>query len=383
MPKKKVFIFGSTGSIGLNALAVLRVNTKQFAIDGLCVNCDIDALCLQIKEFKPRYVCVVNEERARAIECKIPKNVKFFKGQAGLLDFARINCDISVMAITGISCLRPLWENIPFAKRIALANKESVVTAGRFIFAHAAKYKTEIIPVDSEINSLFQLFACTPDFSRIWVTASGGALFNYKKADLAKVTAQDVLRHPTWKMGKRITVDSATLVNKAFEVVETHEFFKVPYNDIKVVIHRESNIHAMIECADRSVFSCMYPPDMCMPIAFSLYYPHRLVTRGVNMFDSKFSLSFEPMDEKQFPGFSLILAAANKGYSHLAAMNAADEVAVDNFLRGKIKFTAITDILEFVLGRCRATKIMKIDDVFCWDKWGRETAGSYIERGKK
>jgi 1-deoxy-D-xylulose-5-phosphate reductoisomerase len=382
MHKKKVLIFGSTGSIGLNTLAVIRADRHNFEVMGICANNDVDTLLCQIKEFKPCYVCVANEESARKMVDKIPKNVIFLKGENGLLEFAQIKCDISVMAITGISCLKPLWENIPHAGRIALANKESIVTAGKFLFKRAAKYHTEIIPVDSEINSLFQLFNSEKAFNRVYITASGGALFDCKKSDLSKVTPERVLKHPTWKMGRRITVDSATLVNKAFEVVETHEFFNVPYDKIKVVIHRESTVHAMVERNDHAIFSCMYPPDMQMPIAFSLYYPERISDKKTAMMDRKFSLTFEPINAEKFPGFSAVLSAAERGEAYLAAVNGADESAVQGFLDRKIKFIDIAVIIDKVLNICRAKKITGIDEVLSWDKWGRETAGAYI-RGKR
>jgi 1-deoxy-D-xylulose-5-phosphate reductoisomerase len=183
-------------------------------------------------------------------------------------------------------------------------------------------------------------------------------------------------------MGRRITVDSATLVNKAFEVVETHELFNVPYDKIKVVIHRESTVHAMVERNDHAIFSCMYPPDMQMPIAFSLYYPERISDKKTAMMDRKFSLTFEPINAEKFPGFSAVLSAAERGEAYLAAVNGADESAVQGFLDRKIKFIDSAVIIDKVLNICRAKKITGIDEVLSWDKWGRETAGAYI-RGKR
>ena len=378
--KKQVLIFGSTGSIGQNALMVISRAARDFEVLGLCANNDIKTIRFQINEFKPRYVCVADIESARLIEKEIPKNIKFFKGEQGLLDFARIKSDIAVMAITGISCLKPLWESLEHSKRIALANKESIVTAGRLIFARAKKFNSEIIPIDSEINSLFQLFKREQEFNRVHITASGGALLNYKQSQLSKVGAKDVLSHPTWKMGKRITVDCATLVNKAFEVVETHEFFNVPYEKIDVVIHRESTVHAMVECADSTVFSCMYPPDMRTPIAFALHYPKRVRSLNDNTLPKKFTLTFEPMNTKQFPGFCTVIDAAQKGKAALAAINGADEVAVTSFLSGEIKFTAIARVLAQVLGKCRSEKISNIGEVLFWDQWGRALAREYLAK---
>ncbi|MCK4912803.1 MAG: 1-deoxy-D-xylulose-5-phosphate reductoisomerase, partial [Candidatus Omnitrophica bacterium] len=238
--KDKVLIFGSTGSIGKNALSVIREDKNKFKVIGLCANRDIDTLYRQIKEFRPLFVCVRDIDKAKSLKEKLGKSIKFFVGQQGLEDFASIKSDIAVMAITGISALKPLLITIANSKRIALANKEAIVTAGSIVFKRAKNFNTQILPVDSEINALFQLIKPSQsfglnqtrakrgwrdDFRKVYLTASGGALAGYSKSKLAKVGVKKVLDHPTWKMGKRVTVDSATLVNKGFEVIETHYFF--------------------------------------------------------------------------------------------------------------------------------------------------------------
>ncbi|MBP7088550.1 MAG: 1-deoxy-D-xylulose-5-phosphate reductoisomerase, partial [Candidatus Omnitrophica bacterium] len=240
---KKVVIFGSTGSIGKNALEVIRKDRQRFEIIGLCANRDTKTLYSQIKEFSPSYVCVADETKAKELKDKLSKKIKFFSGQEGLKEFASLKSDISLMAISGISCLEPLLINIKHAKRIALANKESIVVGGYFVFRLAKEFNTEVLPVDSEINALYQIMeqmqtSKSDSFKKVYLTASGGSL--YHKKDFLKVGIKEVLSHPTWKMGKRITVDSATLVNKGFETIESHYFFNLPYKKIDILIHRES-----------------------------------------------------------------------------------------------------------------------------------------------
>ncbi|MDP2923039.1 MAG: 1-deoxy-D-xylulose-5-phosphate reductoisomerase [Candidatus Omnitrophota bacterium] len=377
---KKIMIFGSTGSIGRNALDVIRRETEKFKVLGLCANSDLGVLISQIKEFRPSYVCISDEKRAEILEKIIDKKITLFKGTKGLKDFSSIACDISVMAISGISCLRPLLVNMQYAKRIALANKESVVTAGNFVFSQAKKMGTEIIPVDSEINALFQLFEQGNAFERVYLTASGGSLIDYKKKDLAKVNAKAVLSHPTWRMGKRITVDSATLVNKAFEVVETHYFFELPYDNIDVVVHRQALIHALVQCPDKNIFACLYPTDMRIPIAFALYYPkRRQIFEGVN-FNKFFSLSFEPLKKGNFALFELVIEAAKRKDNSLAILNACDEIAIEYFLKAKIKFTDIHRVMQHLFEHYPSRRLKNVEDIFYWDNWGREKTINYLDK---
>ena len=376
---KKLLIFGSTGSIGKNTLDVVRKNPKVFKVVGLCAGKDINTILRQVNEFKPDYICISDEKSAHLLKDNLPKGVKLFAGKKGLLEFSSKRADMSVMAISGVSSLEPLLETIKHVKSVALANKESIVAAGELVFNQARKFKTKIIPVDSEINAFFQLFSRNNGtFKKVYVTASGGAFVDYKKSQLKRVTSKQVLNHPTWRMGKRITVDSATLVNKGFEVVETHQFFDVPYKDIEVLIHRESAIHALVECQDDTVFSCMYPPDMRIPISYALHYPAR--HKAANGFDynRKFCLNFEPVDFKKYPLLKLVIDTARKKDNGLCILNAADEVVVDAFLNDEIKFTDIQKILTKVMKKYPSKKIKKINDVIRWDTWARKKAKEYI-----
>lgn len=379
-------IFGSTGSVGRSALDVIEKDPANFKVIGLCANQDVKTLGLQVKKFKPDFVCLKDDKKVGQLKALLPKKTKLFKGETGLDEFASISSDISLMAISGIDCLRPLLINIASAKRIALANKESIVTAADLVFKKAKRFKTEIIPVDSEINALFQLMSVknssrsSENFRKIYLTASGGALASHSKKSLDKISVDQVLKHPTWKMGPRITVDSATLVNKAFEVIETHAFFGFPYEAIDIVIHKESIVHALVEFSDNSLFACIYPPDMKMPITHSLYYPGRFQTSKNSNFKSSFSYSFSPISYKKYPLLELVLTAAKRKDNSLVILNACDEVAIDYFLNKKIKFTDIHKAFRYIFKKYPPNKIKTINDVFYWDNWARAKTKSYLEK---
>ena len=394
MKMKKVLIFGSTGSIGRNALDVIKRDPERFKVLGLCANKDTKTLARQIKEFQPSYVCVRDEKSAKKLDKGMCEKIKLFKGEKGLEEFSSLKSDISVMAISGIACLLPFLINLKYTKRVALANKESLVAAGALVFDKAKKWNTEIFPIDSEINALYQLIRLkqfypgeNDEFRKVYLTASGGALAGYSKKKFAEVSVKEVLNHPTWKMGKRVTVDSATLVNKGFEVVETHYFFGLPFEKIDILIHKESSVHALVECRDSTLFACIYPPDMKMPISLALYYPQRADFNGKdgqpeNGFGGKnnFSCSFAPVNYERYPLLKLILQAAKKEDNSLAVLNACDEVAIDYFLKEKIKFMDIHKVMEYIFQRYPSKKIKNIEDVFYWDSWGRTKTKEYLER---
>jgi len=377
---KDVLIFGSSGSIGKSSLNFLSKH-EEFRIKGLCVNRDIQTLKKQIDKFRPGYVCVVDEAQAEKLRKVLSPKVKFFKGESGLKEFSAVESDISLMAISGISSLVPLLINIGYTKRVALANKEAIVIAGSLIFSKAKLKNTEIIPVDSEISALFQLFMRKDHkFEKVYLTASGGALRNCPESDLLRITAKEVLAHPNWSMGQRITVDSATLVNKAFEVIETHRFFDIDYNNIDVIIHRESIVHAMVEYRDKTVFSCLYPPNMSIPISYAFFYPSRVMSVKGLSFEKGLKLSFEPVDYARYPLLETIIKTAKKEDNGLAVLNACDEVTVDYFLRDKIKFPEIAGVLKYFSKKYPSAIIKNVEDVFYWDRWAREKTKEYLEK---
>ena len=378
---KKILIFGSTGSVGKSALSVIRKAPQEFKVVGLCANQDIKTLKKQISEFKPSYVCIKDERAAKELEKTLKGKTKLFKGESGMGEFSSLKADISLMAISGISCLEPLLINIKHVKRIALANKESIVVGGKLVFSQAHKYNTEILPVDSEINALFQLLKGKDrQLKKVYLTASGGPFRDSSFKDLKRVGPRDVLSHPTWKMGQRITVDSATLVNKGFEVIETNRFFNIGFERIGVVIHRESAIHALIEYEDNTMFACLYPPDMKLPISFSFYYPRRGPgSKGVD-FNKGFSYSFAPVDYKKYPLLKIILDAAKKDDNGLCILNACDEVAIQYFLEKKIKFIDIKKVMEHFFKRYPSRKIKSVKDIVYWDSWARAKTKEYLDK---
>lgn len=371
---KKVLFFGSTGSIGESALEVIRKDKRNFKVLGLLANRNVRSLAKQIKEFRPSYVCVVDVKQAKVLKRDLPRGIKLFSGQEGVRDFSAINSDISIMGIVGISSLKPLLMNISAAKRIALASKEALVTAGSLVKEECAKFNTEIIPIDSEINALFQLFKFVDRayLNKVYLTASGGPLLDYTNEQLRKVSKKKVLSHPTWRMGRRVTVDSTTLVNKGFEVMETHYLFDLDYSCIDIVIHRESCVHAFLETKDNTLFACIYTPNMKIPIAFSLYYPERFSPlKGLDFSFSNINLSFDNVDCKKFSLLDIIIESAKRGGSFPVIINAADEVAIDYFLKGKIRFYDIYKTVEYIFTKIKKAKVKNLDDIYFWDEWAR------------
>ncbi|MDD5194799.1 MAG: 1-deoxy-D-xylulose-5-phosphate reductoisomerase [Candidatus Omnitrophica bacterium] len=376
---KKVLVFGSTGSIGKNSLDCLRKSREDFKVIGLCAYSNTRVLMSQVKEFSPRYVCVVDEKSAKDFESACDRGVTLFKGKEGLKEFSQLSSDISVMGISGISALEPLLANIRRTKRVALANKETIVCGGSFVFSQARKYKTEILPVDSEINALYQLLGSGKRFERVYLTASGGALFDYTPKALEGVSVKDVLKHPTWDMGARITIDSATLLNKGFEAIEAHNFFNLKFDDIGIVIHRESKIHALAQFQDKTILACMYPADMRIPIAFALYYPRRCLNRIGIDFSKAFSFTFLPLPRKRFPLLEMIIDAAKKEDNSLVCLNACDEKAVDYFLKKKIKFTDIYKAMDYMYGHYLSKKLSSVGDIFYWNNWASKKTEEYLK----
>jgi len=380
---KTVNIFGSTGSIGRFTLDIIRSRKQQFRVQGLCANNNIALLKKQIKEFSPRAVCLVNETKADKIKKILPAGTKFFYGESGLKEFSLLKADLAVMAISGLACLKPLLSALAVCPRVALANKEAMVCAGPMIKRKAKKYGTILLPVDSEINALFQLLGLIrkKELDKVFITASGGALFDFSKNRLKKATVKDVLAHPTWSMGKRITVDSATLVNKGFEVVEAHHFFGLDYSQIETVIHRESLAHAFIKSKDGIYFSCMYDPDMRLPIGHALMWPQRLEqSRPKEMFSSRFkACTFRALDRSRFPLFSAVLEAGQKGGNSLTVLNACDETAIEYFLQGRISFSVLSEIILEISSHTEYSRSGSLKEILHWDSLTRRKTKELIE----
>lgn len=337
---KRVIILGSTGSIGTQALDVIREYKGEFEVEGLCCNGNVSLLQKQIDEFKPRFVAVKDENAAKTLT--LDKDVTLFVGDNAAEKIASCRCDLVLNALVGISGLLPTVNAIDAGSDIALANKETLVAGGEIVMEQVRLAGVKILPVDSEHSAIWQCLDRNADNARniesILLTASGGPFRGRKKSQLLDVTIDDALRHPTWNMGVKVTVDSATMMNKGFEVIEAMHLFGVRPDNIQVVVHRQSVVHSMVRYADGSITAQMSYPDMKLPIALALLYPER----GSHCFEkldfSNLTLDFENPDLDTFECLDIALKCAQKGGAYNIALNAANEIAVEYFVKRQIKF---------------------------------------------
>ncbi|MDR1952135.1 MAG: 1-deoxy-D-xylulose-5-phosphate reductoisomerase [Elusimicrobiota bacterium] len=385
---KKIVILGSSGSIGIQTLDIVS-KLKDITVVGLSVNSNIALLKRQIKQFNPKAVCAAALEDEKNLRKWLKENklkTQVFTGIDGLEKLVSMKeADMIVSAVVGAAGLKPVIKAIEAGKNIALANKEALVMAGKQIMSLAKKKAVNILPVDSEHSAIFQCCLCgkKSDIKRILLTASGGPFYKYKK-DLSKITPEQALAHPTWKMGKKITIDSATLMNKGLEVIEAAVLFDIDINKIEIVIHPQSVIHSLVEYVDGSVIAQMSNPDMRLPIQFALTYPQRSVS-SIKPIDlakiSKFEF-YKPRLDK-FPCLKLALSAAKKGGTFPTVMSAANEKAVEAFLNKKIKFTSIADIISKTMSAHKVINNESIENVLEADVWARGYADSLIQNGRK
>lgn len=357
----KIALLGSTGSIGTTVLNVVRRYPGKFEICALSAGGNYGLFLKQIKEFKPKCASLSDINAAGKIKGDIPKNTVFFQGADGACECIRESgADLVFNAVTGFAGLKTVLAAIENKKTVALANKESLVCGGKLITAFAKKNKVKIIPVDSEHSAIWQClnFNLNKKLQRIILTASGGPFRNYTKEQLKNVTPEIALKHPNWSMGKKITIDSATLMNKGLEVIEASFLFNMHYDKIDAVIHPQSIIHSMVEFEDNGVLAQMSYPDMEIPVQLALTYPERLKTALPRLdFEKIRSLEFERIDTDRFPCFSLAVESLKAGGNLPCALSCANEAAVELFLSGKISFTQIPEYIEKVLD-----KINKIDN---------------------
>ena len=347
---KKVAVLGSTGSIGTQTLDVVRAN-DDLEVVGLAAGSNVEMLEKQIREFHPRLVAVWKEEAARDLAVRVQDlDVKIVSQMGGLIELARMEeSDILVTAIVGMIGIRPTMEAILAGKDIALANKETLVTAGHLIMPLAKQFGVQILPVDSEHSAIFQALhgEKREQIHKLLITASGGPFRGKKTADLEKVTLEDTLKHPNWVMGQKITVDSATLVNKGLEVMEARWLFDVDLDHIQVVVQPQSIIHSMVEFEDGAVMAQLGTPDMKLPIQYALYYPERRYLPGDRLdFSTLQQITFEQPDLETFYGLKLAFEAGRTGGSLPTVLNAANEKAVALFLDRKIKYLQIPEIIQ-------------------------------------
>jgi 1-deoxy-D-xylulose-5-phosphate reductoisomerase len=370
-----VAVLGSTGSIGRSTLAVLERHRDRFRVVALAARSNEALLAAQVARFRPA-IAVLVEGRAA------PDREWLTGSEALLMAASHPDVDIVVNAVVGAAGLAATLAALESGKRLALANKESLVAGGALVLDALRRGGGELIPVDSEHSAILQ---CLPGGAplgvrRLILTASGGAFRDRSRAELETVTPRDALRHPTWDMGPKITVDSATLVNKALEVVEAHFLFDLPYDRLETVVHPQSVVHSMVEFEDGSVLSQMGFPTMELPILYALTHPNR-IPDGVRRFDpiEAGPLTFEPVDHERFPAFGLGVAAGRAGGTAPAVYNAANEVAVAAFLDCTIRFVDIPRVIEGTLNGCGPEPIGSLEDVYAADRAARERAGVIIE----
>jgi 1-deoxy-D-xylulose-5-phosphate reductoisomerase len=381
---KNIAVLGSTGSIGTSTLDVIRKFPGSFRVIALTANSDIDSLYKQIKEFKPSSVCVRDENKARRLAKKVSTATKVYCGDPGLEELVKDKrIDQVMFAVSGAAALRPLISAIKSGKDIALANKEALVMAGQIIMRLAVKHKVNILPVDSEQSAIWQALSGQDkkNIRTIYLTASGGPFRNLAKSKLNSVSINKVLQHPRWKMGKKITVDSATLMNKGLEVLEAMFLFDVGINKIKVLIHPQALIHSMVEFSDAVVMAQLSATDMRIPIQYALAYPQRLANQLPRIdFYSLKQLHFAKPDFNKFPCLGLAYAAAKQLGCAPAVLNAANEVGVEKFLKGEIKFMSIPKVIEKVIGKHRNLDNPCLKDIMLADLWAREEAYNVVRR---
>lgn len=369
---KKIAILGSTGSIGTQTLEVVREN-GDLEVLGLAAGNNIKLLEEQIREFKPKLAAVWSEDKAKEL-CENVKdlNVKVVSGMEGLIEVATIaDSEILVTAIVGMIGIRPTIEAIKAGKDIALANKETLVTAGHIIMPLAKEYNVAILPVDSEHSAIFQSLQGNPRgaLHKILLTASGGPFRGKKREDLEKIQVEDALKHPNWEMGRKITIDSSTLVNKGLEVIEAKWLFDVDIEQIEVVVHPQSIIHSMVEYVDGAIIAELGTPDMKLPIQYALYYPERRYLPGERVdFATLSQLTFEKPDMDTFYGLRLAMEAGKAGGSLPTVFNAANELAVSKFLERKIKYLEIPEIIEFCMKKHKNITCPTVEEILQTEK---------------
>lgn len=374
---KNIVILGSTGSIGTNALEIIRNKREEFNVIGLSANSNHKLICEQIEEFKPKYVSIGTEEGKKIIEKKFPE-VKVYVGREGLKKLGQIEeMDIILVAVIGAIGIEATSEAIKLGKRVALANKETMVAGGDYINKLLKENpKSEIIPVDSEHSAIFQSLMAgkKSQVKNLIITASGGTFRGKKMEDLKDVTVEQALKHPNWSMGRKITVDSSTLVNKGLEVIEAHQLFGMDYDKIKVVIHPQSIIHSLVEYDDNAVIAQLGVTDMKLPIQLAFTYPDRIQNNYLDTLDllKVGNLTFEAPNREVFKGLDLAYRAGKIGKSMPTVLNAANEIAVELFLNKKIKFLDIYKIIEKAMENHKVEDIDNLDSILKIDQATRK-----------
>jgi 1-deoxy-D-xylulose-5-phosphate reductoisomerase len=380
--KKQVVVLGSTGSIGENALRVASTLPDRMQIVGLAARTNIDRVLEQARQFKVRTVAIADKPTAELASSQKPHGISILGGDEGVSRLAALpDADVVLCALVGMAGLRSVLSALENGKDVALATKEVLVAAGKTVMETAARNKARILPVDSEHSAIFQCIDGQPakEIRRLILTASGGPFANQHNVNFDKVTAADALNHPRWNMGRKVTVDSATLMNKGLEIMEAHWLFGIPYDRIDVVIHPESIVHSMVEFVDGSVLAQLSPPDMRFAIQHALTYPDR-VDGSLPALDlaNMGPLHFKAPDINRFPCLRLARHAAITGGTMPAVLNAANEIAVEQFLAGQLTFSGIWHTVEAVMNLHQVIDNPTLDDIDREDHWARQEAKRII-----
>ena len=371
---KNLIILGSTGSIGTQALDIVRANPDKYTVTALAAGSNVELIEKQAREFKPQVVALFSKDAAADLKVRLADtNIKVLSGSDGVCETAAGNGDMVLNAIVGIAGLRPTLSAIDAGKTIALANKETLVTGGEIVNRKLKEKGVELLPVDSEHSAIFQSLQGAPKGSlkKILLTASGGPFFSKTREELQNVTVKDALNHPNWSMGAKITIDSASLMNKGLEVIEAVHLFGVPASQIEVLVHRQSILHSAVELSDGAVIAQLGTPDMKLPIQYALTYPERdMCFESLDLFKIG-SLTFERPDCDTFRLLPLCIEAINRGGLYPTAINGANEESVKLFLEGKIKFLQIAELNEKAMNLCENKKDFTVEDIFAADESAR------------
>jgi len=382
---KRLSILGSTGSIGTNVLNIVAMFPQKFDVKALAAKKNISLLARQIEQFHPELVAVFDENRAQELKGCLPPGtaVDILCGEDGYRAVAaHSSADMTVTAMVGAAGLKPTLAAIDAGKTIALANKETLVMAGDFVMQAAAEKGVAILPIDSEHSAIFQCLQGQrkDDMEKILLTASGGPFLNKPAAEFKDITRDDALKHPNWQMGRKITIDSATLMNKGLEVLEARCLFSVPQQMIEVIIHPQSIIHSMVAYKDGSVIAQLGVPDMKGAIAYALSYPQRLpIQQPLPQFNASQTLSFQEPDLEKFPCLALAFEACESGGTLPAVLNAANEVAVYGFLNQEIAFIDIVPVIRQTMEKHPVVSIPELSDILAADQWARRCAQEVME----
>jgi 1-deoxy-D-xylulose-5-phosphate reductoisomerase len=384
---KRIAILGSTGSIGRSTLSVVESYPDRFEVVALAAGANLESAYEQAIRWKPRVISMASEQDAAKLKARLKSNgsgeTEVVHGSAGAVKVAtHPDVDFVVSAIVGVAGLEATYAAACAGKTLGIANKESLVVAGELITAEARRQGKPILPIDSEHNAVHQCLrgGRTDEVYQIWLTASGGPFLKTPKSEFPGITVEQALNHPTWKMGKRITIDSATLMNKGFEVIEACRLFDVPPSQVQVIVHPQSTIHSMVEFVDGSILAQFSVTDMRLPILYALTYPDRIASDLRFPVSELRHLNFTPPDMDKFPCLRLAYEAVEAGGAKTVALNAADEVAVAAFLEGRIPFDEIPGTIGSVLSETKAGKLESIPQVLKLDAEARGAAGEYVKR---